>query len=155
MLKLDASTAAVGGFAEYRQDQLTPEQIRAEVMKPETTLKRIQELWPVVNRSFPAVEVDGERLLDTLKREGDKRVAAEKQQRQQAAVTTALTPEELKALGDWADAIDSITCAADSEVVESDLAEAEQGGRLDEVKAAAIRKAIQAKVAVVARPAAA
>jgi hypothetical protein len=167
MLKLDASTAAVGGFAEYRQE-LTPEQIRDEVVKPETTLKRIQELWPVVNRSFPAVEVDGEPLLNTLKREGDKRLAAEKQQRQQAPRrdVQAAQPEtpagaavaagvSLADLGDWALMIDEITRPEDEEQAAARVAAAVESGELDEVKAGAITRAIKAKVAAVTRAAAA
>jgi hypothetical protein len=72
-----------------------------------------------------------------------------------SAPPAALTPEELEALGDWADAIDSITSEADREVIDPDVDEAENDGRLTAFRAAAIRKAIDAKVAHVSQAAAA
>ena len=168
MLKLDASTAAVGGFTEFTQE-LTPEQICAEVMKPETTLKRIQELWPVVNRNFPAVEVDGKRLLDILKTEGDKRVAAGKQQSRaqqpKAPAQQEETPLEAAAaaglrdplgeLGDWGLMIDEVTRPEDEEPAMARVDAAVEAGELDDVKAGAIKRAVKAKVAQVIRAAAA
>jgi len=99
--------------------------------------------------------VDGELLLETLKREGARRRAAATQQQAAQAVASALTAEEREALGDWADAIDAITDPADREVLDADVDEAERDGRLSAFRAGAVRKAIDIKVAEVAPRAAA
>jgi hypothetical protein len=82
-LKLDAATAEVREFPEFRQE-LTPEQVRDEALKPETGFERIRELYAFTDRSFPAVEVDGELLLPLLKHIGDERRRAASPQRDAA-----------------------------------------------------------------------
>lgn len=155
-LKLDAKTAEVREFVEFKQE-LTPEQIRDEALKPETSFKRIQALYAIANRNFPAVEVDGEPLLAVLKSEGDKRLAAEKQRQQQAPHRDVQKAAAQPAadLGDWALMIDEITRPEDEEQAAARIAEAVGKGELDEVKASAITRAVKAKVAAVTRAAAA
>jgi hypothetical protein len=94
MLKLDAATAEVRDFTSFRQE-LTPEQVRDEALKPETTFGRIRELYALADRSFPAVEVDGEPLLPALKRIGDERRAAASQQRDTAPAEVAHAPRDV------------------------------------------------------------
>jgi hypothetical protein len=79
-LKLDAATAEVRDFTEFRQE-LTPEQVRDEALDPKTDFKRIRELYAYTNKAFPAVTLmggtgDDELLLDILKHAGDERLAA-------------------------------------------------------------------------------
>ena len=87
-LKLDAANAEVRGFTEFRQE-LTPEQVLAEALKPETGFERIKELYAFTDRNFPAVEVDGEPLLGTLKHIGDGRRGAAGSQRDEAPAEAA------------------------------------------------------------------
>jgi hypothetical protein len=176
MFKLDAANAEVREFVEFTQE-MTPEQVRDEALNKKTSLDRIRELWRYTAKAFPAVTLparsdgsgDEVALLDILKHAADERASAPGGSGQQQAapapaqeqasavrpLLSALTPEELEALGDWADAIDSIASPADREVLDADVDEAERDGRLDEFRAAAIRKAIDAKVAQVSRAAAA
>lgn len=90
-LKLDAATAEVREFPEFRQE-LTPEQIRDEALDPEAGFERIKELYAFTDRNFPAVEVDGELLLATLKRAGDERRAARTPQQRDAAPAEPADP---------------------------------------------------------------
>lgn len=162
-IKLDPASAVVPEFVEFKQE-LTPEQIAAEVLNPETTLARITELWPVVRRSFPAVEVDGELLLETLKREGARRKAAAAPKQQQAASAAAVRAAGLDADDPWAAKVEEIT-EGDYTAARETLEEAADmlgRGELDAEHYARIVAAIEArfpdadaKAAQVARPAAA
>lgn len=165
LLKCDPATARVRDFVELVPD-MTPEEVLAEARKPETTFARVRELWVIVNRAFPGVTMSGEgeseeRLLDTLTRLGTQKRAAEGQQRQAgrpaaeagqqpaapaAAAEAGPARADLESLGDWGEAIAAITGPEDAEVLEADADKSEQDGSLDQVKAAAIRKAIKAKV---------
>lgn len=97
-LKLDAATAEVREFTEFRQE-MTPEQVRAEALDPETGFDRIRELYAFTDRSFPAVEVDGEMLLETLKRIGDERRGAAGAQRDPAPAEVARAPRDASGSG--------------------------------------------------------
>ena len=71
------------------------------------------------------------------------------------AQAVAAAGMSLDDLGDWAAMIDAISGPADEPVVMKEIDEAEQDGRLDEVKAGALRRAAKAKIALVAKAAAA
>jgi hypothetical protein len=82
-LKLDAATAEVRPFTEFRQE-LTPEQVRDEALDPKTDFNRVRALYAYTNKAFPAVVLtsetgDEEPLLAILKRAGDERLAADGQ----------------------------------------------------------------------------
>ncbi len=88
MLKLDAATAEVRDISTFRQE-LTPEEVRDEALKPTTDFKRIRELYAYANKAFPAVELisetgDEETLLAILKRAGDDRLIADRKRHPQA-----------------------------------------------------------------------
>lgn len=165
LLKCDPETARVRDFVELVPD-MTPEQVLAEAKDPETTFARIHELWILTNQAFGGVTfTEGEteeRLLDILTRLGNARRAAEKQgQAQQpkaaraAAKPAALSPAEVEALGGWAVMLDEITRPEDEEDANARVDAAFEAGELDQVKAAAIKKAIKVKVASLPKAAAA
>lgn len=66
--------------------------------------------------------------------------------RDTAAVTRS-KPAERANLGDWGEAIDAIAGPEDAEVLEADADKSMADGSLDQVKGAAVKKAIKAKVA--------
>ena len=160
-IKLNASNAAVPEFTEFRQE-LTPEQIRDEVMRPETTAERIAELWPVVRRQFPAIEVDGELLLETLKREGAKRRAAAgpQQPARVAAVppAAAAQPQQAGAVvldpdDPWAPKLDEITSDDDGATVIAEAGELLAAGEIDNARYEQVTAAVEVKLAGLARQA--
>jgi hypothetical protein len=93
-LKLDAASAEVREFTEFRQD-MTPEQVRDEALKPETGFGRIKELYAFTDRNFPAVEVDGEPLLPLLKHIGDERRVAARPQHDDGPAEAARAPRDV------------------------------------------------------------
>ena len=64
-LGLNASSAAVGGYTEMRQD-MTPEQIRDEAVNPWTASARIKELYKIAGAARYGMPVPNENGVDEL-----------------------------------------------------------------------------------------
>jgi len=78
-LKLDAATAAVGGFVQMKPDGMTPEQIRDEACDPKTTYDRTRDLYRIAYRArYGGITLmsdtgDEEEILKLLERLGNER----------------------------------------------------------------------------------
>jgi hypothetical protein len=163
MLKLDAATAEVREFTEFKQE-MTPEQVRDEALDPKTSLDRIRELYRYAFRAFPAVELqsetgDDEPLLKILKRAGDERLAADGKrapgrpavaavtdpvpgQDQQAADAGHQETPQLDPDDPWTSAIEALASPADAEILLADLAEQLGRGEISAEHAGLVEAAV-------------
>lgn len=128
--KVDATTAAAGGFTVMRPD-LTPEQIRNEAVDPWTSVARIRELYDIAKAARYSMTLDNEdgreeQLSAMLVRLGQTRGKARR---------------ELDDADGWLDAIAAMSLREDTEKIRAEMESTFAGVPLSEPRYTGLREA--------------